>query len=190
MTRQTFCQSNYQEWIVSWKIWSVEKLEKLPVRTKPNYITPSIVWRKENMQKYNRKILTKCYNDSLLKDEKGLSSIRQTQELSPWQQWETFWEKQKMLHFLLTGLSIQNWRRKKKVQILRKSTLFPDPDRLCSPPWSRLLALGVFKPSCSTPFPLFLRLVSVYRPFQLYFIQKTLSIIPLFSAAFLQLIST
>ena len=36
------------------------------------------------------------------------------------------------------------------------------------PPWSRLLAPGVFKPNCSTPFTLFLRLVSVYRPFQLY----------------------
>ena len=32
----------------------------------------------------------------------------------------------------------------------------------------------MFKPSCSTPFTLFLRLVSVYRPFQLYFIPKTL----------------
>ena len=37
------------------------------------------------------------------------------------------------------------------------------------PPWSRLLA---FKLSCSTPFTPFLRLVSVYRPFQLYFISK------------------
>ena len=45
------------------------------------------------------------------------------------------------------------------------------------PPWSRLLAPGVFKPSCSTPFTLFLCLVSVYRPFQLYFIPKTLSTI-------------
>ena len=54
------------------------------------------------------------------------------------------------------------------------------------PPGSRLLALGVFKPSCSTPFTLFLRLVSVYRPFQLYFIPK-LSTIPPFSAPFLQL---
>ena len=80
--------------------------------------------------------------------------------------------------------------KKKRVKILRKSILFPDPDRLCSPPWSQLLALGVFKPSCSTPFPLFLRLVSVYRPFQLYFIPKTLSMIPPFSAPFLQLIST
>ena len=35
------------------------------------------------------------------------------------------------------------------------------------PPWSRLLAPGVFKPSCSTPFTLFLRLDFVYRPFQL-----------------------
>ena len=35
-----------------------------------------------------------------------------------------------------------------------------------------LLAPWVFKPSCSTPFTLFLRLVSVYRPFQLYFISK------------------
>ena len=37
---------------------------------------------------------------------------------------------------------------------------------------------------------LFLRLVSVYRSFQLYFIPKTLSTIPPFSAPFLQLIST
>ena len=55
------------------------------------------------------------------------------------------------------------------------------------PPWSRLLAPGVFKPSCSIPFTLFLRLVSVYRPFQLYFIPKTLSTTPSFSAPFLQL---
>ena len=41
------------------------------------------------------------------------------------------------------------------------------------PPWSRLLMPGVFKPSCSTPFTPFLRLVSVYWPFQLYFIPKT-----------------
>ena len=41
-------------------------------------------------------------------------------------------------------------------------------------PWIRLLVPGVFKPSCSTPFTPFLRLVSVYRPFQLYFIPKTL----------------
>ena len=54
----------------------------------------------------------------------------------------------------------------------------------------RLLAPGVFKPSCSTLFTLFLRLDSVYRPFQLYFIPKTLSTIPPFSAPFLQLIST
>ena len=40
------------------------------------------------------------------------------------------------------------------------------------PPWSRLLTPGVFKPSCSTPFTLFLHLVSVYWPFQLYFITK------------------
>ena len=40
------------------------------------------------------------------------------------------------------------------------------------PPWSRLLVPGVFKPSCCTPFTPFLRLVSVYRPFQLYFISK------------------
>ena len=41
---------------------------------------------------------------------------------------------------------------------------------------------GVFKLSCSTPFVLFLHLVSVYRPFQPYFIPKTLSMIPPFSA--------
>ena len=50
----------------------------------------------------------------------------------------------------------------------------------CVPPGSWLLVPGVFKPSCSTPFTLFLRLVSVYRPFQLYFIPKTLSTIPPF----------
>ena len=33
---------------------------------------------------------------------------------------------------------------------------------------------GMFKPSCSPPFTLFLHLVSVYRPFQLYFIPKTI----------------
>ena len=43
---------------------------------------------------------------------------------------------------------------------------------LLLPPWSRLLAPRVFKPGCSTPFTPFLRLVSVYRPFQLYFIPK------------------
>ena len=59
----------------------------------------------------------------------------------------------------------------------------------CKPPGSWLLAPGVFKPSCSTPFTLFLHLVSVYQSFQLYFIPKTLSTIPLFSAPFLQLIS-
>ena len=52
----------------------------------------------------------------------------------------------------------------------------------CVPPWSRLLAPVVFKSSCSTPFTLFLSLVSVYRPFQLYFIPKTLSTIPPFSS--------
>ena len=50
------------------------------------------------------------------------------------------------------------------------------------PPWSWLLAPGVFKPSCSTPFTLFLRLVSVYRPFQLYFIPKTLPNTSVFSS--------
>ena len=42
------------------------------------------------------------------------------------------------------------------------------------PPWSRLLAPGVFKPSCSITFILFFRLISVFRPFQLYFIPKAL----------------
>ena len=50
----------------------------------------------------------------------------------------------------------------------------------CVPPGSWLLVPGVFKPSCSTPFTLFLRLVSLYRPFQLYFIPKALSTIPPF----------
>ena len=45
---------------------------------------------------------------------------------------------------------------------------------LFRPPWSRLLMPGVFKPSCSNIFTLFLHLVSVYWPFQLYFIPKTL----------------
>ena len=51
-----------------------------------------------------------------------------------------------------------------------------------SPPWSRLLAPGVFKLSCSTPFTPFLRLVSVYWPFQLYFIPKTLHNTSVFSS--------
>ena len=50
------------------------------------------------------------------------------------------------------------------------------------PPRSRLLVPGVFKLSCSTPFTPFLCLVSVYRPFHLYFIPKTLSMIPVFSS--------
>ena len=50
------------------------------------------------------------------------------------------------------------------------------------PPWSRLLAPGVFKPTCSTPFTVFLRLDSVYRPFQLYFIPKTLHNTSVFSS--------
>ena len=62
--------------------------------------------------------------------------------------------------------------------------------RTRSPPGSRLLAPGVLKPSCSTPFTLFLRQASVYRSFQLYCIPKILFTIPLFSAPFLQLIST
>ena len=41
---------------------------------------------------------------------------------------------------------------------------------------------GVFKPSCSTPFTLFLRLVSDYRPFQLYVIPKTLHNTSIFSS--------
>ena len=69
-------------------------------------------------------------------------------------------------------------------------TLFHPFHSFLTPPWSRLLAPEVFKPSCSTPFTPFLHLVSVYWPFQLYFIPKTLSTIPPFSAPFLQLIST
>ena len=52
----------------------------------------------------------------------------------------------------------------------------------CQPPWSLLLLPGVFKPSCSTPFTLFLCLVSVYWPFQLYFIPKTLHNTSVFSS--------
>ena len=51
--------------------------------------------------------------------------------------------------------------------------------------WSRLLAPGVLKLSCSTPFTLFWRLVSVYRSFQLYFIPKIISTIPLFYSSIL-----
>ena len=40
---------------------------------------------------------------------------------------------------------------------------------------------GVFKLSCSTPFTPFLRLVSVYRLFHLYFIPKTLHDTSVFS---------
>ena len=54
-----------------------------------------------------------------------------------------------------------------------------------APSWTRLLAPGVFKLSCSTPFTLFLRLVSVYRSFQLYFIPKIISTIPLFYSSLL-----
>ena len=46
---------------------------------------------------------------------------------------------------------------------------------VCEPPWSRLLVPGVFKLNCFIPFTPFLHLVSVYRPFQLYFISKTLN---------------
>jgi len=56
-------------------------------------------------------------------------------------------------------------------------------------PWTRLLEPEVFKLSCSTHFTHFSRLVSVYQPFHLYFIPKTLSTMPLFSAPFLQPIS-
>ena len=66
------------------------------------------------------------------------------------------------------------------------SLLVHDAVTLFTPPWSRLLAPGVFKPSCSTPFTLFLRLVSVYWPFQLYFIPKTLHN----TSAFSSLLST
>ena len=57
------------------------------------------------------------------------------------------------------------------------------------PPRTRLLEPEVFKLSCSTHFTHFLCLVSVYQPFHLYFIPKTLSTMPLFSAPFLQLMS-
>ena len=50
------------------------------------------------------------------------------------------------------------------------------------PLWSRLLVQGVFKLSCSTPFTHFLCLVSVSRPFQLYFIPKTLHTTSIFSS--------
>ena len=50
------------------------------------------------------------------------------------------------------------------------------------PLWSQLLAPGVFKPKCSTPFIPFLHLVSVYWPFQLYFIPKTLHNTSVFSS--------
>ena len=56
---------------------------------------------------------------------------------------------------------------------------------LCSghgPQCSRSLAPGVFKLSCSTPFTPFLRLISAYRPFQLYLIPKTLSTMTVFSS--------
>ena len=41
---------------------------------------------------------------------------------------------------------------------------------------------GVFKLSCSTPFMPFFHLVSVYQPFHLYFIPKTLHDASVFSA--------
>ena len=58
------------------------------------------------------------------------------------------------------------------------------------PSWSRLLVPGVFKLSCSTPLTLFLRLLSVYRSFQLYFIPKLSPRYLCFTTPFLQLIST
>ena len=60
---------------------------------------------------------------------------------------------------------------------------------LPQPPCSWCLVPGMFKLSCSTHFTHFLRLVSVYRLFHLYFIPKTLTTMPVFSAPFLQLIS-
>ena len=56
-----------------------------------------------------------------------------------------------------------------------------DAVHIYMPPWSRLLVPGVFKPSCSTPFTPFLRLVSVYWHFQLYYIPKTLHNTSVFS---------
>ena len=50
------------------------------------------------------------------------------------------------------------------------------------PPWGRLLTPRAFKLSCSTPFTIFLRLVSIYQPIQLYFIPKTLQNTSVFSS--------
>ena len=60
--------------------------------------------------------------------------------------------------------------------------MFNDLDLVSKPPWGQLLVPGVFQPSCSTPFTLFLGLVSIYRPFQLYFIPKTLHNTSVFSS--------
>ena len=64
---------------------------------------------------------------------------------------------------------------------LKKNLIFSQSFSSSAPmePASRA---GVFKPSCSTPFTLFLRLVSVCRPFQLYFIPKTLHNTSVFSS--------
>ena len=56
-------------------------------------------------------------------------------------------------------------------------------------PRSRLFVSGLSKLSCSTPFTHFSCLVSVHRPFHVYFIANILSMVLLFPAAFLQLIS-
>ena len=62
------------------------------------------------------------------------------------------------------------------------SLSFIPPGFLLLPPRSGLLMPGVFKPSCSTPFTLFLHLVSIYQSFQLYFIPKTLHDTSIFSS--------
>ena len=79
----------------------------------------------------------------------------------------------------------QSTKKKKKTLTNKHETTlnFECPTGIShlQPPLSRLLVPGV-KPSCSTPFTPFLRLVSVYWPFQLYFIPKTLRNTSVFSS--------
>ena len=64
-------------------MWSVEKLEALPAGTRPKTITPSTAWRRQAWEE-------EALDDIPWKDERGLSSIRQTLELFQKQRWGNF----------------------------------------------------------------------------------------------------
>ena len=67
-------QSNPHKWLASQKIWSVEKLETLPVEHKAKDITSSTAWRREAWKEEALDYLP-------WKDERVPSSIRWTLEL-------------------------------------------------------------------------------------------------------------